>query len=123
MGAAPSFGFLIVMSVLLGILLVPSQSAFNTLMQMAIPIELQGRVFSSFGAITQAASVAMIALVTALVATIPLRPIFIGGGVAVVASAVLWIALVRGDVRRLEQRRREPAVPLAAGHSVVSGTD
>jgi DHA3 family macrolide efflux protein-like MFS transporter len=109
MGLAPSFVLVIVWSVLLGILLVPAQSAINTLMMLAIPKTMQGRVFSSFFAITQAASLLMIGVITALVAAIPLRAIFVGGGLAVMLAGVVWLVLVRGEARALEAQSTVPA--------------
>lgn len=119
MGMAPSFVVVIIMSVVLGILLVPAQSAFNTLLQMAIPKTLQGRVFSSFFAITQATGVAVIALVTALVAAIPLRALYIGGGVVVILAGVLWTVLARKDVQAMETRTGQPE-PLS-GSAIAAG--
>ena len=102
MGAAQALWVVVVLSLLIGLLLTPGQTAFNTLFQLAIPRQMQGRVFSSFGAITQAASLAMIGVVTGLVAIIPLRAIYIGGGLTVFVAGLLWTWLVRDDVRRLE---------------------
>ncbi len=112
-GAASSYLLVIGVAFLLGIILVPVQSAISTLMQYATPKALQGRVFSSFFAITQAASMTMIAIITALVASIPLRVIFIGGGMAVTVAGILWTYLVRDSVRTLESNVRaaeQPAV-------------
>ena len=101
-GTAQVLWVVVGLSVLIGLLLTPGQTAFNTLFQLAIPREMQGRVFSSFGAITQGASLAMIGAVTGLVAIIPLRAIYIGGGLTVFVAGLLWTWLVRDDVRRLE---------------------
>ncbi len=106
-GAAPAFWFVLAMSFSLGVLLTPVQSAFNTLMQLSIPKELQGRVFSSFFAVTQAAGLLMIAVVTGLVTAIPLRVVIVGGGVVTVIAGLLWTVLVRADALRLEHKQQQ----------------
>lgn len=106
-GAAPAFWFVLVMGFSLGVLLTPVQSAFNTLMQLSVPMELQGRVFSSFFAVTQAAGLLMIGVVTGLVTTVPLRAIMIGGGVITVVGGLLWTILTRAEALALE--RKPPA--------------
>lgn len=121
MGLAPEFWMVIVMSVGLGVLLVPFEATFTTLLQMAIPNTMQGRVFSSFTAITQAASALMIGVVTAMVAAIPLRAIFVGAGLVTVLAGLLWGVLVREDVRKLEARKPDPVDSLPVGSVAAAG--
>lgn len=103
-GLAPSFGVVVGMAFFLGLPLVPGETALGTLLQLSIPKNLQGRVQSSFQAITQTAGVLSIAVVTGLVTALPLRAIFTGGGVIVVLSGVLWLLWAGKDVRALEAR-------------------
>ncbi len=118
LGLAPSYAAVLILSVLVGIILVPWQSAFSTILQLAIPRPLQGRVMSSYFAITQAASLIVLSGITALVAMIPLRMIYVGGGVVVILVAGIWAAWVRDDVRALENRSVEEVsevLPAATG--------
>lgn len=104
MGLSPTFFVVVLFGALLGLALVPTQSGFMTVMQLAIPKELQGRVFSGFFAVTQVAQVLMIAIITSMVAFIPLRAIFVGGGVVMCLAVTLWYFLARDDVLALEAR-------------------
>lgn len=110
-GLAPALWVVIAVCFVLGMVLVPFESAISTLMQLATPKEMQGRVFSSFGAMTQASGVLMVGVVTALVASIPLRAIYVGGGIVGVLSGILWYVLVHKEVRRMEQEK-VPTQPL-----------
>ena len=107
MGLSPTFFVVVIFGAVLGLALVPTQSGFMTVMQLAIPKELQGRVLSGFFAVTQFAQVVMIAIITSMVAFIPLRAIFVGGGVVMCLSVMLWYFVARDDVLALEARSQE----------------
>ena len=62
-GLAPAFSFVIVVSIGIGIVLVPIQSALMAMMQLAVPDLKRGRVGSALNAITTAAS--LISMATA----------------------------------------------------------
>ena len=104
MGWAPAFWIVLAASFVLGLMVTPASAAFDTLLQLATPGAMQGRVFSSLFAITQTAAVAMVSVVTALAAVAPMRWIYISGGAAVVASGLLWAVWVREDTLALEER-------------------
>ncbi|GAB4572791.1 MAG: MFS transporter [Anaerolineae bacterium] len=106
MGLAPTFLIVVLLALGLGILLTPGQSAFNTLLQIVIPKALQGRVFSSFAAITNTATILMTGIITALITVVPLRSLYIGGGIAVMLAGVLWYGMVRHDVQALKLRQQ-----------------
>lgn len=95
MGLAPTFGFIIGFSFLIGLGVVPAQSGLNTIMQMAVPDAKRGRVGSSFNAITTAASLVSMALAAALGDIIGLRNIYLVFGSIVMLSGLLSFWLIK----------------------------
>jgi MFS family permease len=79
---------LLAYSLLLGVALVPAQSALMTMMQLAVPDLKRGRVGSALNALTMAAGLISMAVAAALGEVVALRAIYVIAG-AVTASAGL----------------------------------
>jgi MFS family permease len=87
---------LLVYSLLLGIALVPAQSALMTMMQLAVPDLKRGRVGSALNALTTLAGLVSMAVVSVLGEVVDLRMIYVCAG-AVTAGAGLVGLLVLSE--------------------------
>lgn len=72
---------LLAYSLLLGIALVPAQSALATMMQLAVPDLKRGRVSSALNALITAAGLLSMAAAAAAGEIVPLRAIYVASGV------------------------------------------
>jgi DHA3 family macrolide efflux protein-like MFS transporter len=84
---------LLLYSMLLGVALVPAQSALMTMMQLAVPDLKRGRVGSALNALTTAAGLFSMAVAAALGEVVELRIIYVVAGVITAAAGLvgLWV--------------------------------
>ena len=82
---------LLLYSMLLGIALVPAQSALMTMMQLAVPDLKRGRVGSAMNALTTAAGLVSMAVAAASGEVVELRMIYIAAGVVIGAAGVVGL--------------------------------
>lgn len=80
---------LLLYSVLLGIVLVPAQSALITTMQLAVPDLKRGRVAGALNALTTAATLLSMAAAASLGEVVRLGAIYVAAGAIVVAAGVV----------------------------------
>jgi DHA3 family macrolide efflux protein-like MFS transporter len=97
---------LLVYSLLLGVALVPAQSALMTLMQLAVPDLKRGRVGSALNALTMAAGMISMAAAAALGEVMRLATIYVISGLILVASGVVGMLT-------LEEPNAQPSNPPA----------
>jgi len=106
MGLAPQFGYIVVLSVGIGVALVPAQSALMTMMQLAVPDLKRGRVGSALNALTTAAGLLSMAAASAFSDVIGLRPIYVIAGLIAVAAGFVGFAV-------LQEPRPQPGEQIA----------
>jgi MFS family permease len=91
---------LLLYSLLLGIALVPAQSALMTMMQLAVPDLKRGRVGSALNALTTAAGLLSMATAALLGEVVQLRMIYvIAGLITSAAGVVAFFVLVEPDAQ------------------------
>jgi MFS family permease len=82
---------LLLYSFLLGVALVPAQSALTTMMQLAVPDLKRGRVGSAMNAITTAAGLVSMAIVAASGEVVELRMIYVAAGAIIGVAGVVGL--------------------------------
>jgi len=86
---------LLVYSLLLGVALVPAQSALMTMMQLAVPDLKRGRVGSALNALVTAAGLISMAIAAASGEVVPLRIVYVAAGVLVAAGGLLGLGVLK----------------------------
>jgi MFS family permease len=86
---------LLAYSLVLGVVLVPAQSALMTIMQLAVPDLKRGRVGSALNALVTVASLSSMAVAAALGEVISLRLVYVIAGALAVVSGLLARVLIR----------------------------
>jgi DHA3 family macrolide efflux protein-like MFS transporter len=86
---------LLVYSLLLGIALVPAQSALMTMMQLAVPDLKRGRVGSALNAMTTAAGLVSMVVAAAMGEVVPLRLIYVVSGFLVSAGGIVGLVVLQ----------------------------
>jgi DHA3 family macrolide efflux protein-like MFS transporter len=86
---------LMLSSLLLGIALVPAQSALMTMMQLAVPDLKRGRVGSALNGLTTAAGLVSMAVAAALGEFVNLRFIYIAAGLTVASGGLLGLVVLQ----------------------------
>ncbi|MFN2226692.1 MAG: MFS transporter, partial [Anaerolineae bacterium] len=86
---------LLVYSLVLGIALVPAQSALMTMMQLAVPDLKRGRVGSALNALTTAAGLISMVAAAAMGEMAPLRAIYVVSGLLVSAGGVVGLYVLQ----------------------------
>ena len=89
MGLAPAFGYVVVCSFALGVLLVPMQSALMTIMQLAVPDLKRGRVGSAQNALTMAAGMISMGAAAAFGELAGLRTVYLVCGLIISSAGLL----------------------------------
>ncbi|MGC9334047.1 MAG: MFS transporter [Anaerolineae bacterium] len=82
-------------SLLLGVALVPAQSAVTTMMQLAVPDLKRGRVGSALNALTTAAGLLSMVAAAALGEIVALRSIYLVSGIIVSAAGLVGLAVLQ----------------------------
>jgi len=98
---------LLLYSLLLGVALVPAQSALMTMMQLAVPDLKRGRVGSALNALTTAAGLVSMAMAAASGEVVELRMIYVAAGAIISVAGVVGLFV-------LEEPQTAPEVGLAA---------
>jgi len=86
---------LLLYSLLLGVALVPAQSALMTMMQLAVPDLKRGRVGSALNALVTAAGLISMAIAAASGEVVPLRIVYVAAGVLVAAGGLLGLGVLK----------------------------
>ena len=95
MGFAPTFTILIAISFVVGLAIVPAESALSTIMQLAVPDLKRGRVSSSLGAVTTAASLVSMGLASTFGEAIGLSNVYAFTGLLVFIAGLLGFWLLK----------------------------
>jgi MFS transporter, DHA3 family, macrolide efflux protein len=82
-------------SLLLGVALVPAQSALTTMMQLTVPDLKRGRVGSALNALTTAAGLLSMVTAAALGEIVTLRSIYLVSGIIVSAAGLVGLAVLQ----------------------------
>jgi MFS family permease len=85
---------LLVYSMVLGIALVPAQSALLTMMQLAVPDLKRGRVGSALNALTTAAGLVSMAVAAAAGEVAPLRAIYVVAGLITAGAGLVGLMVL-----------------------------
>jgi MFS family permease len=85
---------LLLYSLLLGVALVPAQSALMTMMQLAVPDLKRGRVGSALNALTTAAGLVSMAVAAAAGEVVELRMIYVAAGVIIGVAGVVGLVVL-----------------------------
>ncbi len=83
------------LSVILGVALVPAQSALMTIMQLAVPDRKRGRVSGAMNALTTAASLVSMAAASMLSELTGLRAMYVISGSIVIAAGGLGFMVLK----------------------------
>jgi len=94
-GYSPNFFILLLLNFLFGIALVPLQSALTTLMQLAVPDEMRGRVSSGLNAMVNTGGLISMALASFFGEMIGLRMLLVLVGVLITIAGVLGFGLLK----------------------------
>jgi DHA3 family macrolide efflux protein-like MFS transporter len=102
---------LLLYSMLLGVALVPAQSAIMTMMQLAVPDLKRGRVGSAMNALSTAAGLISMALAAAAGEVVALRAIYFVAGLIVATAGLVGLLVleepeVQSGQRDFEERAR-----------------
>jgi MFS family permease len=100
MGYSPLFLMIIIESFLVGLALVPVQSALTTIQQLAVPDLKRGRVGSSMNAVTTSGSLLSMAFASFFGEKIGLRNVYVVIGVFIFLSGMLGFWLLQEPKKR-----------------------
>jgi MFS-type transporter involved in bile tolerance (Atg22 family) len=103
---------LLVYSMLLGIALVPAQSALVTMMQLAVPDLKRGRVGSALNALVTAAGLISMALAAAFGEVVPLRMIYVTAGLIVSTAGLVGLVVLEEPEPQTEGPTRDGALEM-----------
>lgn len=106
---------LLLCSAILGVALVPAQSAVMTMMQLAVPDLKRGRVGSALNAITTAAGLLTMAIAAALGEVVPLRAIYVLAGAVVGAGGLVALLVMEEPEEAVENPIEGLALAKASG--------
>ena len=95
MSRSPFFWLIILESFLIGLAIVPAQSALTTIMQLAVPDLKRGRVGSSMNAVTTGGSLLSMAFASLFGEAIGLANVYLVIGVFIFAAGLLGFWLLR----------------------------
>ena len=95
MGLAPAFGWVIVLSFAVGLVLVPGQSALMTMMQLAVPDLKRGRVGSAMNALTMAAGLASMGIASVFSEAVGLRTVYAIAGLVTLSAGIIGLLVLK----------------------------
>jgi DHA3 family macrolide efflux protein-like MFS transporter len=106
---------LLVYSLLLGIALVPAQSALMTTMQLAVPDLKRGRVGSALNALTTAAGLISMVAATIAMDAVELRLIYVVSGLIIAGAGLVGLAVLQEPEpqQQVDERSPEEAIQAA----------
>jgi DHA3 family macrolide efflux protein-like MFS transporter len=102
MGLAPAFGWVIALSLAVGLVLVPGQSALMTMMQLAVPDLKRGRVGSAMNAMTMAAGLLSMGAASVLGEVVGLRSMYVIAGLITMSAGVIGLFVLTEERSRDE---------------------
>ncbi len=94
-GFVPQFWMVPAMTFLMGLGLVPVESALTTILQIAVPDQKRGRVGASFNAVTTAASLVSMGLAATFGELVGLRNVYLATGILIFLSGLLGFRLLK----------------------------
>ena len=121
MGLAPAFGWVIALSLAVGLVLVPGQSALMTMMQLAVPDLKRGRVGSAMNAMTMAAGLLSMGAASVLGEVVGLRPMYVIAGLITMSAGVIGLFVLTEPELPAEERLRDKG--LEWGEAVEAAGD
>ncbi len=113
MGLAPAFGWVIVLSFAVGLVLVPGQSALVTMMQLAVPDLKRGRVGSALNALTMAAGLVSMGLAAALGEAVGLRTMYAIAGLITLSAGVVGLLVLKEPETASEEQAADRSAKAA----------
>ena len=114
---------LLLYSMLLGVALVPAQSALMTMMQLAVPDLKRGRVGSALNALTTAAGLFSMAVAAALGEFIELRMIYVVAGVITAAAGLVGLLVLVEPETELDDLGEEMMMNLTEAATSEAGAE
>jgi MFS family permease len=96
---------LLVYSLVLGIAIVPAQSALMTMMQVAVPDLKRGRVGSAMNALTTAAGLVSMAAAAMLGEVVALRALYVVSGLITAAAGLVGLRVLEEPEMDAEESR------------------
>jgi DHA3 family macrolide efflux protein-like MFS transporter len=99
---------LLACSLLLGIALVPAQSALMTTMQLAVPDLKRGRVGSALNALTTAAGLISMVAATIAMDAVELRLIYVVSGLIIAGAGLVGLAVLQEPEPELQVDEKSP---------------
>ena len=114
---------LLLYSMLLGVALVPAQSALMTMMQLAVPDLKRGRVGSALNALTTAAGLFSMAVAAALGEVIELRMIYVIAGVITAAAGLVGLLVLVEPETELDDVGAEMMMNLTEAATSEAGAE
>ena len=114
---------LLLYSMLLGVALVPAQSALMTMMQLAVPDLKRGRVGSALNALTTAAGLFSMAVAAALGEVIELRMIYVVAGVITAAAGLVGLLVLVEPETELDDLGAEMMMNLTEAATSEAGAE
>ncbi len=94
-GLAPTYTFILLVTLVLGVAIPPAQASFMTLIQYVTPDRLMGRVNGAVGAVTNGAMLISMALAATLADTIGLRQSYVLCGILGLLAVVIGLRVLR----------------------------
>ncbi|MBN1136421.1 MAG: MFS transporter [Anaerolineae bacterium] len=116
-GLAPAFEHVIVLSLAIGLALVPAQSALMTMMQLAVPDLKRGRVGSALNALVTAAGLVSMGIAAVMGEAVGLRPMYAIAGLITLSAGVIGLFVLKEP----EAAAEEPAVDRSARAAEAAG--
>jgi MFS family permease len=105
---------LLAYSLLLGIALVPAQSALMTTMQLAVPDLKRGRVGSALNALTTAAGLISMVAATIAMDAVELRLIYVVSGLIITGAGLVGLAVLQEPEAELQVDGKSPEEAIQA---------
>jgi hypothetical protein len=104
---------LLLYAIILGVALVPAQSALMTMMQLAIPDLKRGRVGSGLNALTTAAGLISMAIAAAVAEVVALRMVYVVAGLIVAGGGVVGLLVLQEPESQAEETELGTVVKMA----------
>ena len=95
MGLAPAFGYVVALSFLVGLPLIPAQSALMTMMQVSVPDLKRGRVGSAMNALTTLAGLISMGVAALASELVGLRAMYVISGLICMAGGIIGFFVLR----------------------------
>ena len=94
-GLAPTYGFILAITLTLGVAVPPAQASFMTLIQYVTPQHLMGRVNGAVGAVTNGAMLVSMALAATFADRVGLRQSYVLCGILGLLAVLIGLRILR----------------------------